>query len=277
MNVAMHTRNFGEEPALISRVGDDPLGRELIEYVQKRGLSTQWIQIDPQHPTGTVEVNVSNSHEVTYDIVESVAWDFIAYDDATAAIVQNADIFVFGSLVARHQTSRETLLRYLASARLKVLDVNLRPPYYTLDRITQLLEKADIAKMNHHELAEVAQFLAKKNHLEEKEAMALLRQRFGLKLLIVTRGERGAAVLSEDAYVEQDGFPIRVEDTIGSGDSFLATFLSYYLHQKPLAESLKQACLVGAFVATQKGATPEYDPATVASLLHANQLIKPIS
>lgn len=257
MNVAIHLTYNGFSPLIISRVGNDDLGKELLSFLREKNISTQWVQTGETHLTGVVKANISDKNEVTYKIVEPVAWDYIQYDEQVAALVTASDVFIYGSLAARNPTSRETLLQYLKLAKFKLMDVNLRPPYYNQERLQELLQEANIAKMNHQELEEIAGWFGWAGN--EQEQMQALKQHFGLQLLLVTRGERGAAVLTEAGYQEHGGYRVEVEDTIGSGDAFLATFLTSYLQKKSIQEALASACLVGAYVATQKGATPRID------------------
>jgi fructokinase len=257
MNVAIHLTYNNFSPLVISRVGNDDLGKELLDFLREKNLPTQWIQTGETHLTGVVKANISDKNEVTYKIVEPVAWDYIQYDEQVAELVAASDVFIYGSLAARNQTTRETLLQYLELAKLKVLDVNLRPPYYNPERMQELLQHADAAKMNHQELEEISGWYGWAGN--EKEQMQAVKNHFNLQLLIVTRGDKGAAALTEAGYQEHEGYKVEVEDTIGSGDAFLATFLKNYLQQEPVEKALASACLVGAYVATQKGATPHID------------------
>ena len=265
MNVAIHLRYQGLVPLVVSRIGNDPPGHELREFLQSKGVADTYLQTDPEHQTGIVQANVTNSTEVTYDIVSDVAWDHIAYDEATAERVRKSDVFVYGSLAARNNTSRSTLFKYLQVAKYKAFDVNLRPPHYTPERTLQLLAEATVVKMNHHELAEITGWLSGPN--DPRAGMVFLKDRYGLATVIVTRAENGAAVLSGEGYIEQPGFRVTVQETIGSGDAFLATFLTGQLRGDALALTLERAGRVGAYVATQRGATPPYDAGAVDKLL----------
>jgi fructokinase len=258
MNVAIHLTYHHFSPVIISRVGNDDLGKELLVFLQQKNVSTRYIQTGRTHLTGVVKANISNKNEVTYKIVEPVAWDYIQYEDEVADLVKQSDVFIYGSLAARSPVTRETLLRYLPLAKLRIFDVNLRPPHYNQEQVEPLLQFADIVKMNHQELAEIADWYSISGN--EQQQMTQVKERFGLQLVIVTRGENGAAILTNQEYREHAGFPVEVEDTIGSGDAFLATFLSNYLRQIPVADALQKACAVGAFVATRPGATPSYLP-----------------
>lgn len=265
MNVAVHLRNFGLDSRMISRVGDDDLGHELLDFIAGKGIPTDTIQRGHTHLTGVVKANVSDSNEVTYKIVQPVAWDYIQYDDALGYLVDEADVFIYGSLAARSQPSRDTLYQLLAKARLKVFDVNIRPPHYSRDIVEHLLVEADIVKMNHHELTEIAAWYGIAS--SESAAMQDLFDRFALRSLCVTRGENGAVLLNKHGFVQQGGFPVEVADTIGSGDSFLAAFLYKTLQGAQPQETLAFACATGSYVATQRGATPTFTEETIASRL----------
>jgi fructokinase len=264
MNVAIHLNYYGHSPLVISRVGNDAAGVKLIEFLENKGLSTAYIQQDETHQTGVVEADVSNKTQVVYTIVEPVAWDFIAYDDKVAQLIAQSEAFIYGSLASRNKITRNTLLKYLPKAGLKVFDVNLRSPHYHPESIKELLSYADIVKMNHDELTEIAGWYGVS--LGEKENMEYLKKRLGIALLLETRGENGAAYLAEDGYGEHPGFRVSVEDTIGSGDAFLAAFLHQYLGGKSPAESLPYACAAGAYVATQRGATPRVPESFIQAL-----------
>jgi fructokinase len=257
MNVAVHLHYQGFSPKVVSRVGSDELGLELLNYLKQKQVATDWVQVDEVHPTGTVDANLTDKREVTYEIKPGVAWDFIQTEAALAELVAQSDAFVYGSLAARSELSRATLMELLTQARLRIFDVNLRPPHYAPAHLEPLLEQSDIVKMNHHELKEIAGWYGQEG--EEYELMVFMKERFGLKLFLLTRGENGAAALSSGGYFEQEGFPVQVEDTIGSGDAFLASFISGYFAELPLSEILLHACAMGAHVATLIGATPEID------------------
>jgi fructokinase len=267
MNVAIHLKYQGYAPKIISKVGGDDLGTALLDFLRGKGLSTEGIQIGKTHLTGVVKANVTNRNEVVYKIVKPVAWDYIQYDKQMAALVAESEVFIYGSLAARSTATRQTLLRLLKQARLKVFDVNFRPPHYRRSRVEELLEYAHIVKMNHHELAEIMSWYAE--HQTEQKSMAFLRSHFNLQTLVVTRGENGAIVLDRDGFAEHPGFQVAVEDTIGSGDAFLATFLHHHFQRDPMPQALENACLVGALVASQKGATPLIEPAAKHNLMQA--------
>ncbi|WP_223651272.1 carbohydrate kinase family protein [Hymenobacter psoromatis] len=265
LNVAVHLDNFGLDAQLISRVGHDELGVELLAFVESKNLSTSHVQRGETHPTGVVQANVSDRNEVTYQIVQPVAWDYIQYEPALGALVAAADALVFGSLVARSAVSRETLYRLLPHARCRVFDVNLRPPHYSRDVVQYLLRQADVVKLNHHELAEIMGWFGVSP--AEETALAWLAARFGLQAVCVTKGADGAALWTGGQLYQTPGRAVDVQDTIGSGDAFLAALLRGWLAGQPPAEYLAFAGAAGSLVATYQGATPAISESMVSEFI----------
>ena len=268
MNVAAHLQRYGMDVAFISRVGHDELGAELLAFMTQQGLDTQWVQTGETHLTGIAKANVSDSNEVTYKILHPVAWDYIQFDAAAAQQVAGSDFFVYGTLAARDRTTRDTLLRYLPYARVRVFDVNLRPPHYTREQVLELLGFASIVKMNEHEIREVTGWLTPFEN--EKQAMAFLIGHFKLDMLVLTCGAEGAmALTSSGEFHQHAGFTVEVADTIGSGDAFLGAFLYQTATGHALSESLEFACAAGAFVAGKSGALPLFGETEIQDFIHA--------
>lgn len=265
MNVAVHLKNLGHNPQMISRIGHDELGKELLEFITEKGLSTALIQQGETHLTGVVKANISDKNEVTYKIVQPVAWDYIQYDEATEEAVANADVFVYGSLSARSAATADTLFRLLKKARYKVFDVNLRAPHYEPSLIEHLLHEADMVKMNAQELELLAGWFCE--NTDEKSSIIELGNRFGIKTICVTKGEHGAVLWTNERFYSSGGFQVEVKDTIGSGDSFLAALLTGLLRGQAPAESLQFACAMGSLVATYHGATPLVTESEVRTFL----------
>ncbi|KUG08921.1 carbohydrate kinase family protein [Solirubrum puertoriconensis] len=264
-NVAVHLQQLGVRAHLISSIGPDDLGQELLAFVARKGLATDYLQRTAAYPTGVVHANVADAHNVRYEIVEPVAWDAIGPSAAAEALVARADMLVFGSLAARHATTRSTLYGLLEHARFRVFDVNLRPPHYSPEVVLHLLDQADLAKLNHHELAELMQWHGQA--AEPSTAMPWLAQRYNLQAVCVTCGADGALLWADGELHRAAGVPVVVQDTIGSGDAFLAALLRGWLIQQAPAELLRFACAAGALVATHPGATPVISPADVQALL----------
>ncbi|MBC3788803.1 carbohydrate kinase family protein [Spirosoma utsteinense] len=262
MNVAADLRNFGINAQMISRVGSDELGTELLDFIAHKGLPLDLIQVGQTHLTGVAKANISDANEVTYKIVQPVAWDYIHLETRMIEAVRLSDFFVYGSLAARSQQTHETLLALLAVAPRKVFDVNLRAPHYNRPLVEELLHEAHIAKLNEHELVELAGWYGEGSDLYA--AMNQLRERYTLDVLCVTLGEHGAVLLDETGLHSQTGFPVEVADTIGSGDAFLAGFLYKTLQGESAQRILEFACATGAYVATQRGATPAFSAESIS-------------
>lgn len=265
MNVAADLRNLGLNAKLISRVGSDELGQELLDFLTKKGIPTNLVQTGQTHLTSVAKANISDSNEVTYELMQPVAWDYIMPDAGLAKVVKQSDFFVYGSLAARSTQTHETLLTLLEVARQKVFDVNLRPPHYTRQVVEGLLYRADMAKLNEHELAELSSWYGFGPDLEK--VIKQLRDHYNLETLCVTLGPDGAALLCKNGFFRQAGFAVEVADTIGSGDAFLAGFLYKTLLGKTPQETLEFACATGAYVATKSGATPDFTPEIIENFL----------
>ncbi|MEZ0487421.1 carbohydrate kinase family protein [Fibrella aquatica] len=261
MNVAADLRNFGVDAQLISSVGDDELGRELLQFLKQKNMPTDLIQVSDTYPTGVAQANISDSNDVTYTIVQPVAWDYIQLTSAMMETVQQSDLFVYGSLAARSSRTYETLRALLDVAPRKVFDVNLRAPHYDRATVDELLYQADIAKLNEHEILELSDWFS--HDLDLKRAMRQLRDRFNLEALCVTLGDDGAIILDESGFTRQEGLPVEVEDTIGCGDAFLAAYLHKTMQGETSQKTLAFACAAGAYVATQQGATPAFTEQTI--------------
>jgi fructokinase len=256
MNVAIHLKYNGFSPLFISRIGNDVLGENLMSVLKEKGISTTHIQVDNTHPTSIVKANIDNKREVNYDIPPAVSWDYIAYDEQVIQQVAKSRLFIYGSLASRSRATYDTLTKYIALASVKVYDVNLRPPHYSPKLIEQLLSYADIVKMNHYELIEIMSWFGKV--ISQPEAMEYIKLRFKLDKVLITRGEKGAILLDEKGFIEHNGFQVEVADTIGSGDAFLAAFLSKILKGMDAGQALAFASATGALVATKSGALPQF-------------------
>ncbi|MES2796529.1 MAG: carbohydrate kinase [Bacteroidota bacterium] len=265
MNVAIHLKNFGNNATIISRVGTDDLGTELIDFVKENGLETQFIQHGQTHLTGVVKVNMDDKNNVSYKIVQPVAWDYILCENEAIEAVKNSDCFVFGSLSARSEQTFDTLKKFLSIAPFKVLDINLRPPYYNKETIEFLLQNTDLLKLNHLELEEVATWFFELGSIEEN--LKQLSELFKIDTICVTLGADGAMLLHENNFYKSAGFEVEVVDTIGSGDSFLASFLSNFLKKIDVGKAIIEACAMGALVATKHGASPKISSAEIETLV----------
>jgi fructokinase len=265
MNVAYNLHRLGLQPALITRIGHDERGQELLQLLGKEQLPVQYVQTDEAFPTGMVYGKPNERHEMQYDIAAPAAWDFIACTDALVRLVAGAGYFVFGSLAARNEASRATLLQLLPHAHTKVCDINLRPPHFSRDRVELLLQHCDVLKMNQEELELIAGWYNRPfKNLQEKALY--LKERFSLREVIVTRGGDGALLFAGGQWWNHNGIAVEIADTVGAGDAFLAAYLYKTISGAPPQEALAFAGGLGALVASRSGAWADYDVQAVERL-----------
>ncbi len=256
MNVAYHLRQQGADAVFASRVGADASGDELIAFLKENNLYSGLIQQDETLPTCEVTVKLDKNRQPAYIIPQPVSWDNIQSTDALQQTAAKATAIIFGSLVCREKTTRNTLLNLLdETTALKVFDVNLRAPHYTLQTIETLAAHADVVKMNEEE----ASLLINGSSGDLKDQINEFRKKYHAQTICVTCGENGAMVWHDYEFYEHPGFKVEVVDTVGAGDSFLATFINGLLNKQPLQEVLEKSCAVGAYVAGKRGANPVYD------------------
>jgi len=258
MNVAYHLTKLGISVDLLSSVGYDQAGDDLINFLQSGGISTDFVQRSPVYATSEVLARITENHEVTYTIVKPVAWDTIEYTTQMGQAVSQGDAIVFGSLSAREPVTRQTLHTLIESARYRVFDVNLRAPHYSDDVIIDLLKRADMVKLNLSELLLIVRWLSPTPIKDEVQAVELLFSRFQIQEVLITKGGKGATYYSRQIRYDYPTYVIEVADTIGSGDAFLAAFLAMKLSNEPLEVILDYAVAMGAFITSQSGACPDY-------------------
>ncbi|MGN6196814.1 MAG: carbohydrate kinase family protein [Ginsengibacter sp.] len=256
VNVAYHLTQLGKSPAVITKIGDDDLGKELKKSFEQKKIDTTFFQTDPIHPTGKVIADIKD-HEVVYDIVKPVAWDFIEWKEEFSSLLNESQYFVFGSLVTRNDVSRKTLFQCLEVAHTKVLDINLRPPHFDKNVLKELLQKADMLKLNEGELHLISGWF---NDLKnDEDRIQFLKEDFNINTIIVTKGSKGAVLFSNDIFYYHKGYPVSVADTIGSGDAFLAAMISSFIDNVGEKDSLDFANALGALVASRSGGCPVYE------------------
>jgi len=256
MNVALNLHQLGLNSRLISAIGNDSDGRNLLEFLNSFEIPTDMIQTNFEHETSRVLVDNSDPENIKYTIVSPVAWDFIQWNEEMDQAVEDADAFVFGTLGVRNTESLKTLLHLLRHPVLRVFDANLRPPFYDFEVIETLLGYADVLKINEDEMEIFADYFKTEPTVEG--LCAHLDQHFPMEIICVTRGSKGALIYQKGVITEHSGYKVKVEDSIGAGDAFLSAFVKTYLDDKSPGEILDYACKLGAFVATQKGGTPRY-------------------
>ena len=266
MNVAIHLQNFKMKSGIISRVGNDIHGNQLIEFLKVRNVNSELLQVDGKQDTGTVRVNVDKIDDPVYTIVEKVAWDFI--DDSFLNYEINPKYLVFGSLACRSLTSNASLQKLLESSKAqKVFDLNVRTPHYSRSVIDTLLKSAHIIKMNMDEFKMLKEWFYIKNPREQGDFRALKSLYPNIETMILTKGGKGATVWKDGKMETAKANPITVKDTVGSGDAFLAAFLSQIDQGASQLEALQFATATGAYVATQEGANPKYTESDIIPLI----------
>jgi fructokinase len=270
MNVAVHLNNFGVSSQIISRVGNGNLGAGLVDFLNDVGVNTSLVQIDENKQTSLVKIFLKENNDVSYDILRNVAWDYIEYNKDLEKAVKEANCLAFGSLAVRNARTRNTLLELLPHAKMRVFDVNLRPPFYSKDIIESLLVHTDILKINHEELEEIGGWYV--DSTNEKVLVEALKKRFDLKMVCLTRGKDGAILFTENETIETGGYSVKVKDTVGSGDAFLAGFLMKMTDGKSLKEALQFACGAGSLVATHSGAVPKISEEAVLELINKENI-----
>jgi fructokinase len=256
-NFAYHAQAVGGRSSVVSAVGEDELGREIISRLSDLRLDVSSIAVDPNHPTGTVSVTLDAAGVPSYIIHTDVAWDHISQTPALDHLARRTDAVCFGTLAQRSEQSRRTIHAFLCVTRpecLRIFDINLRQRFYDELIIQSSLDLASILKINDEELPIVADLLALPRH--ESECIPVLLERFELTLIALTRGGRGASLYTHDEAAHHDGYPTTVIDTVGAGDAFTAALAIGLLKHQPLAVINDRANRLAAYVCSQPGATP---------------------
>ncbi|MDA6068397.1 carbohydrate kinase [Flavobacterium sp. AC] len=258
-NVAYNLFKMGIDSRMISSVGDDDPGREIIKKIDSWNMPVKSIQLNKNYSTSTVVATFDEHKEAHYDIVTNVAWDFIEATPQDIELIRNEDALVFGSLATRSPQSKNTLFTLLENSTFNVFDINLRKPHYDLSVIKDLLHKSHLAKFNKAELLLLREFLGKKYDSEE-DIVSYLQDTFKLPEVIVSKGSKGALYASDGNFYLYPAVDIVVADTVGSGDAFLAGFLSKRLEKAAsIDDIMKQAVSLGAYITSKEGACPEYE------------------
>lgn len=256
-NFAYHVSQFGLNNRVVSAVGDDKLGMEILDNFREKKLNTM-VEIVP-YPTGTVQVELDNEGVPCYDIKEGVAWDNIPYTPALEDLAKHTTTVCFGSLAQRSVVSRETINRFLdtmpAENTLKIFDINLRQGFYTKEILCNSFRKCNVLKINDEELVTVSRMFGYPG-IDLQDKCWILLAKYNLKMLILTCGVNGSYVFTpgEVSFVETP--KVEVADTVGAGDSFTAAFVASILSGLSIGEAHKLAVETSAYVCTQNGAMP---------------------
>ncbi|WP_405604763.1 carbohydrate kinase [Polaribacter sp. Asnod1-A03] len=255
LNVALRLQSLENNVAIITKIGDDLLGAQIKDFIEERGIHIENVQVDKKHNTGEVAVVLDTNGSASYTINFPRAWDYLELTESVKEITKDADAFIYGSLIARNEVSRNTLYQLLKIAKYKVFDVNLRAPHYTDDILKHLMMEADFIKFNDEEIFEIAKlFYCKATSLEE--TIKFIAAKTNTKSICVTRGGEGAILYYENIFYQNEGFKVDVVDTVGAGDSFLASLIGKLLKGFQPQKAIDFACAMGALVAGSEGANP---------------------
>ena len=264
-NFAYHVSQFGLDSCAVSAIGNDELGREIVEEMEKAGLNYSLPVVG--YPTGTVQVELDSKGDPSYVISENVAWDNIPCTEELLEMASSCRAVCYGSLAQRNSISRhtiETFLDAMPEDSLKIFDINIRQHFWSEEVVTSSLKRADILKINEHEIVQVAQIYGLADMTIEEQCRALMTE-FSLKLVILTCGEVGSYVFSQEDVSYKDTPKVEVASAVGAGDSFTGAFVAAYLGGAGIKAAHELAVEVSAYVCTQTGAMPEL-PETLKEL-----------
>jgi fructokinase len=256
-NFAYHAQAMGARAQVVTRVGNDVLGDEVRRRLRRMNLPTATVQVDDQRPTGTVEVSLDDEGVPRFTIRENVAWDGLLVTEEALEAVRTADAVCFGTLAQRNPISRSAIQRLLAAIPktvLRVFDINLRQEFYSREVIEQSLRFANVLKLNDDELSILVRIFALPGDVRKQ--VDSLAVKFGLRLVVLTRGSGGSLIYKEGLWSEHPSPPIQVIDTVGAGDAFTAALVLGVLNNMKLSEVHEFASALAGYVCSHAGATP---------------------
>ncbi len=274
LNVAIHAHQLGQSHSgrgvLVSRVGQDALGEQITGLLESQGMTTDYLQTDPDNPTGRVYVEQDADGEPSYEIIENTAWDLLQYDPDMDPLALACQGLCFGSLAQRHAQSRNSIYRFVETsrARYKMFDVNLREPFYDRQHVTRSCELATVIKLNIAELGTLSTMLSLGDGPADSQTEQLIKQ-FDLRLVVLTRGQAGTVIYSPNGRAEGEPAPYAPAegaDPVGAGDACAAAVLvgkTLRMNNEAVATLANH---VGAYVAGQPGATPKLPDDLLARL-----------
>lgn len=257
-NFACHAAILGADVSMVSAVGEDPYGNEAKNILRGYGIDVSLLQAIPGARTGTVGVALDNAGKPTFTIHDDSAWDRIAWNNDLESRVADADAVYFGTLGQRSEVARSTIRRCVETASQagipRVLDINLRPPYFDSQMICESIQLASMLKLSDDELMEVCAACGIASTAQPNVLLKELLDTQHLELVVMTRGAKGAVLMTPKEIVEQAGIPTTVRDTVGAGDSFTAAFLLGLLHGETHVQNLLKACSIASAVCAHSGA-----------------------
>jgi fructokinase len=246
---------------MVSGVGEDDRGEGLLQVYRKHGVCTDHVQVLQDYPTGVVHVELTENGLPTFTIGENAAWDHWEWNEGIERTVRNADALYFGTLGQRGDSARAGIRKALAIAQKqntpRILDINLRAPFYNDSLIRDSISLCSVLKLSDEELNRACQACEIDVSKSDESVLSELRTKFELDLVVMTRGAEGAILVHEGGWVDNPGVPATVIDTVGAGDSFTASMTLGLLAGKDYPEVLGDASKVAAGVCSHAGAVPE--------------------
>lgn len=256
-NFAYHAQELGESSIVVSCVGNDELGREIISSLEKKDMPTEFLYIDKSHPTGVVSARINKEGKPSYLIQEEVAWDYIPTSTLIRELAFKSVAVCFGTAAQRSQLSRKTIQTFVGLMEqdsIRVFDINLRQNFYSQDVIETSLSLANVLKLNVNELSVVKKLLRLNG--DEKKILNDLSKKYSLNLIALTRGREGSILFTEGKTSNHQGHKINVEDTVGAGDAFVAGLVTGMLRGYELDDLNNKANRVASYICSKHGATP---------------------
>ena len=257
-NFAYHAKELGAKGLVVSCLGNDELGKEILNLLEQLGLNSDYIAVNGEHPTGTVTVKLDENGKPDYTIHENVAWDYIPFSNRLSELAPIVDAVCFGSLCQRCEVSRRTVREFLAATKpacLRIFDINFRQSYFDVETVEALLKISNVLKINDEELLVLARMLGITG--AEREILTGLTECFSLKLIALTKGDKGSCLFADDKISDHPGFTVEVADSVGAGDAFTAALAVGMLQGNQLDDINEHANRVASFVCSKNGATPK--------------------
>ncbi len=259
MNVVYHCKSAGIKSVVVSAIGADDLGTEILDELKQKNLSSEYVQILPGRPTGTVTVKLTKGIP-DFTIHPDVAWDEIKWSNNLESLAKSIDAVAFGSLSQRNKVTNNSILRFLKSMKpdsLRVFDVTLRQIFHSAELLDSSLKLSNILKLNDEELPVLAKYFRLKGPI--KVQLLKLIRKYSLDLVAYTMGSEGSWLMTRNRISEMKAPEVQIEDTVGAGDAFTGVLIARLLQKKPLEEIHAGATAVAASVCTKAGGTPEHD------------------
>jgi len=269
-NFAYRVNTLGDNGFMVSRLGNDELGKKAFTQIQHLGLDPAFIQWDNHWSTGTVKVSLDENNNPDYVIIPDVAYDYVELTPALLDVVESADCLGFGTLAQRNETSRRTLEKLLehGAHALKFLDINLRKNCYNLNTVNSSLQAATVLKLNEDEVWQLRKLL-KLNFQTLPQFCEIMLEEWALDCCVITLAEKGAfAASNQGKQVYEPGYHINKVDSLGAGDAFSAGFIHKLLRQKSLKAACQFGNILGALIATTPGATTSIPSERIDQMLN---------